>query len=202
MFRAVRRLVFLASLAAMLFACGLVAQKAVLRSSVIRLHVVGASDSQEDQAVKLQVKDVITQLLADELDPQWTVEEAKNYIAGNLDVLEAAANRVLEKAGVSDRAEVSFDWEAFPKRIYDTFALPSGMYQSLRVKIGQADGRNWWCVVFPSLCMPATQQGFFDTAVGAGFSQEMADTLSGNNEIRFYLLDCLGKGEIFLWQWE
>ena len=94
---------------------------------------------------------------------------------------------------------VSFLKEEFPSRDYDTFSLPSGIYQSLRVTIGEGEGRNWWCVVFPTLCMGASVWDVEEGAAGGGFSQELTDTITGQKEykIRFYLLDVLGRLENF-----
>ena len=87
-------------------------------------------------------------------------------------------------------------------RQYDTFALPSGVYESLRISIGEAQGKNWWCVVFPSLCMPAVGENFSDAAAGAGFDDGLTNTLQQKKgyEIRFFLLDWLGWLENLLFR--
>ena len=104
------------------------------------------------------------------------------------------AEATLERLGVREKVCVSFEKEAFPVRYYDTFKLPSGVYQSLRIRIGQAQGRNWWCVVFPSLCVPQTGEEFRDVAAGSGFTDDLSRTLNGETgyEVRFFLLDLLG----------
>ena len=85
---------------------------------------------------------------------------------------------------------------------YETFRLPAGVYESLRIVIGTGEGHNWWCVVFPSLCIPATSSGFADIAVGAGFDSSLTAALEGQAgyEIRFYLLDQLGRLENIFFQ--
>lgn len=165
-----------------------------LRECLIRLHVVGASDSQEDQEIKLLVRDAITQKLETVMAELPDMETAKAYIQDHLPELETVANNALEAAGSVKRAVISLTEEAFPLREYDTFALPAGIYESLRVTIGQGEGKNWWCVVFPRLCVSATAEGFEDTAVSAGFSNQLAGALSGEPkyQVRFFLLDCLG----------
>jgi stage II sporulation protein R len=122
------------------------------------------------------------------------MEAAKVYIQTNLPELETIANNALQTGGSAKKAVVSLMEEAFPIREYDTFTLPAGVYESLRVTIGEGEGKNWWCVVFPRLCVSATSQGFEDTAVSAGFSGSLTGALKGEPKyrVRFYLLDCLG----------
>lgn len=173
-----------------------------LTEHVIRLHVVANSDSEADQQLKLQVRDGVTAFLADQADPNMTVEEAAQWVQGQLPQLQKVAQSSAAAAGWNGAVRVSFDREAFPPREYETFSLPAGVYQSLRITVGQGQGKNWWCVVFPSLCLPATTEDFQDTAVSAGFSEELSDTLTGEKpyEIRFFLLDCLGWLENFLFR--
>ena len=181
---------------------GVAADKQVLKDHLIRLHVVGASDSVEDQNIKLLVRDKIVEKLSEVMSQLPDKEAAREYLNGKLEEIRQLADSVLAQAGVTDRCKVTFDWESFPMRQYDTFSLPAGVYESLRVTIGEAEGKNWWCVVFPSLCLPATSQGFADTAAGAGFSDTLTDTLTQKEEyrVRFFLLDCLGWVENWLFQ--
>lgn len=174
-------------------------EKQELRESLIRLHVVGASNEDADQSVKLQVRDAVISWLQEEMHGIHSIEGAREYLRNHLTELETVANRTLLDAGVEDRASVSFLEEEFPAREYDTFALPSGVYQSLRIRIGKAEGKNWWCVVFPSLCLGATTEEMRDSAVSAGFDRELTNALAGEEgyEFRFFLLDCLGALENF-----
>ena len=167
----------------------------ILKDSIIRLHVVGNSDSDFDQQVKVQVKDAIVDYLEPIAEQFPTKEEAMTFLRENLSAIQELSNRVLEKIGVKERATVSLEPQSFGLRDYETFSLPSGVYDALRVKIGEAEGKNWWCVVFPSLCLPATSSGFEDAAVSAGFSETLTHTLSEKSgyRVRFFLLDCIGK---------
>lgn len=171
-----------------------VIDKKMLSENIIRLHVVAQSDSAEDQAVKLQVRDAIVTALQQEMDSLNSKQEAKTYIAGKLEELTAIANSVLEESGCTARAVVTLTKESFNKRDYDTFSLPGGVYESLRVTIGAGEGKNWWCVVFPSLCLPATSDEFEDAAAGSGFDDTLTDTLQQKSgyKFRFFFLDCLG----------
>ena len=173
------------------------ADRETLKHQVVRLHVVGASDSEEDQTIKLQVRDAVLESLKETMQDVTNAEEAKAYLSENLTMIETTANRVLEEIGCGDMASVTLRTEEFDTRVYDTFTLPAGIYDALRITIGEGEGRNWWCVVFPSLCMPETAQGFEAVAVGSGFSDDLTDTLTGEYEVRFLLLDLLGQVENF-----
>ena len=175
----------------------LVCDRQLLREELIRLHVVAASDSEKDQALKLRVRDAVVESLKAEMNNLTDPEQAKEYLQQNLPKIEALANRVLREAGCSDVATVGLCLEEFSRRVYDTFTLPAGVYQALRITIGEGEGKNWWCVVFPSLCIPATTEGFEDVAAAAGFPESLTAALEGKEgyEIRFFLLDVLGQLE-------
>jgi stage II sporulation protein R len=183
-----------ALLAAIVYMGGVIRDKKQLSDNILRLHVVANSDSEADQAVKLQVRDAVLEVVDDLTANADSRDAAETVIRGRLDELEQAANAVLRAKGFSDRAAVTLTREEFPTREYDTFSLPAGVYDSLRVTIGSGEGRNWWCVVFPSLCVPAASDGTADMAVGAGFSDSLtgAITEEPEYEVRFFLLDCIG----------
>ena len=148
--------------------------------------------------VKLQVRDAVICAVQQDLQNLTDMEQAKVYLEENLPKIEAVANEVLQMAGFTDTVQVRLCVEEFATRVYDTFTLPGGLYESLRIIIGEGQGQNWWCVVFPSLCLPATAEGFEDVACGAGFSDTLTETLEGQHEIRFFFLDALGAVENFL----
>ena len=193
-----KRVVLCFLLVCLVYVGALVADRQKLQNELVRLHVVAASDSEEDQAIKLQVRDAVLESLQDGLEDATDIEAAKQYIASQLPKLESVANEVLAAAGCGDVATVSLQVEEFATRVYDTFSLPAGLYDSLRITIGEGEGRNWWCVTFPTLCIPATTEGFEAVAAGAGFSEELTGSLTGEYEVRFYLLDLLGQLENFL----
>lgn len=169
------------------------------KENLIRLHVVGSSNDARDQQIKLLVRDAVIQSVQEGLVQCADTEEAKAYLQEKLDVIELAANETLKELGCPDTAVVTLCKEEFPARNYDTFSLPSGVYTSLRICIGEAEGKNWWCVVFPSFCFSASSDGFVNTAAGAGFSQPLRETLAEGEgyEIGFFFLDCIGKLENF-----
>lgn len=192
-----KRGVFVAVVVAMFWTGTLIADRQRLNQELIRLHVVANSDAAEDQQIKLRVRDAIVESLRQGMEEVLDVEEAKAYLRQQLPQLEALANRVLREAGFSETAVVSLNTEAFPTRDYDTFSLPAGVYEALRVTIGEGEGRNWWCVVFPEFCVPATAEGVEHVAVSNGFPDTLGETLTGSDgyQVRFFLLDCLGKLE-------
>lgn len=175
----------------------LIADRQTLREELIRLHVVANSDSPEDQAVKLRVKDAVNEYLQTAMEDISDVELAKEYLRENLPKIQKIASETLEALGVQRDAEVTFCMEKFPKRVYDTFTLPSGVYHSLRITLGEGEGQNWWCVVFPTLCLQATSRDLEAVAAGAGFSDGLAAAIAGEEEyeVRFFFLDMLGKLE-------
>ncbi len=181
-------------LLALIWVGTVIADRQRLNEGLIRFHVVAASNSQADQSIKLQVRDAVIEQVQEEMANLSNADSAKAYLLERLDDLEQTADTVLAEAGVTDHATVTLAKESFPTRDYDTFSLPAGVYDSLRITIGEGEGENWWCVVFPSLCLSATADGFEDAAAGAGFPNSLTGALEreGGYEIRFFLLDCLG----------
>ncbi|MBR4289508.1 MAG: stage II sporulation protein R [Oscillospiraceae bacterium] len=198
--KAVKRVMLCALMACLVWVAMLITDKQTLRNELIRLHVVAASDAAEDQALKLQVRDAVVNSLRENMENVTDSEQAKAYLQENLPKIEALANRVLQEAGCSDVATVSLRLEEFSTRYYDTFTLPAGIYESLRITIGAGQGHNWWCVVFPSLCVGATVEEFEDTAQCAGMSDALTAALAGEEsyEVRFFVLDAMGRLENFL----
>ncbi len=179
--------------------CGsVISDRKLLNENLIRLHVVANSDSDEDQALKLQVRDAVVEKLCDTMDSFPSMEEARDYLQAHLPELEAFVNQVIGELGFTETATVSLDRESFETKEYETFTLPAGYYEALRITIGEGQGKNWWCVLFPSLCVGSTDSDFADTAVGAGFSNDLTASLQGEDyEIRFFLLDWMGRVENF-----
>ena len=171
-----------------------------LRQELIRLHVIANSDSPEDQMLKLQVRDAVLESFRLEMENLRDMEQAKAYLQEKLPLIEAAANETLQRLGSGDSAVVSLCREAFETRHYDTFSLPAGVYEALKITIGEGLGKNWWCVVYPALCLATQPDAVAHIAAGAGFSDTLSDTLTKPQvyEIRFALLDGLGRLENML----
>ena len=183
-------LILLAASALTVTLCAVLqAQSQRMADKIIRLHVVANSDTSADQAVKLAVRDAVLREAGRVLDG---AEDPKQAVAAQLPALEAAANAELQRQGSEDLARVSFRRELFPTREYDTFSLPAGVYDSLRVTIGQGEGHNWWCVVFPPLCLSAAEaQDALET-----LGQDSAGLLTAEGEgvvFKFRLLELWGE---------
>ncbi|MCI7638361.1 MAG: stage II sporulation protein R [Clostridiales bacterium] len=182
-------------LAVSVWTWGLLRDRQYLDQELIRLHVVANSDTEADQSIKLQVRDAIVASLSEGMADIGDVQAAKAYLRENLSKIEAIANNTLQAAGVDSRAVVTLCRETFDIRKYDTFTLPAGVYESLRVVIGEGQGHNWWCVAFPTLCMSATTEDFEAAAQTAGMDENLSETLTGGYQLRFFLLDALGRVE-------
>ena len=169
-------------------AWGIVTDSRALREGLLRLHVVGASDAKADQDVKLLVRDAVLSSLEEGLADLTDPKAAFDFVERMLPAVEAAANRCLAAAGFSETVAVSLTEEAFPTRDYDTFSLPAGVYKALRIVIGEGEGKNWWCVVFPRLCTAGPE-----AVQTASLDERLTDTLTGEYEIRFWLLEKFGE---------
>lgn len=126
-----------------------------IRNDVLRLHILANSDSKNDQDLKLMVRDEILKLDNKLFASAQSKENAKEKMSQSLDMIKAQAIAVLRKNGCYDNVNVELTNMYFTTREYDAFTLPAGMYDALRVTIGKAEGKNWWCVLYPPLCIPA-----------------------------------------------
>ncbi len=136
-----------------------------VRRDVLRLHVVAASDSGLDQQLKLMVRDAVLERGGEIFDGTVTADEAEKIIAPKTDELVKAAQEVLRANGCDFNVEVTVGEEYFATRCYEQFTMPAGVYKAVHVNIGPAEGKNWWCVMFPPLCLPsafADADAFFD----------------------------------------
>ncbi len=164
----------------------LAAEQKSLSSKLVRLHVIANSDSAEDQALKLKVRDAVLAL---------TDGMSEDELAASLPAIAAAADSALRANGSSYPVTVRLGEERYPTRSYDGFALPAGDYRSLRVEIGAASGENWWCVIFPPLCFASTEE-FFELASEANLTSEEINFVRGDGEnvqIRFRIFEVLAK---------
>lgn len=121
--------------------------------SVVRLHVLANSDGEEDQALKLEVRDAVLAYTAPLLAECRERDEAEALLLEHLDGIREVAEARLRERGAENAVEVTLGEEEYPERSYDGICFPSGEYLSLQVKIGEAEGKNWWCCLFPALCL-------------------------------------------------
>ena len=132
---------------------GFSAQCDLLERSVLRLHIPANSDSKIDQEIKLRVRDAVLDEAAVWYGDAENFEEALAAVCTHIDSLEEAANRVLRNENMPYRAAAEICDAYFPTRAYETGTLPAGKYRTVRISLGEAEGKNWWCVLFPSICV-------------------------------------------------
>ena len=142
-----------------------------LADKVVRLHVLANSDSEEDQALKLRVRDAVLEQATAILEQSADRREAESRLRGQLLELERIAAKEIAAEGYDYPVTVNLENTDFPTKEYDGFTLPAGEYLALRVIIGEGKGQNWWCVVFPPLCTAASAD-VPASALAAGFSEE------------------------------
>ena len=131
-----------------------------IAGSLVRLHVIAVSDDEEEQRIKLNVRDSVLRYLSPKLGDAADSDEARRIIRSELDGIFAAAS----ESACGRRVQVTLGEEYYPTKSYGSFSLPAGKYQSLRIILGDGEGHNWWCVVFPPLCVSAAEtQSALDT---------------------------------------
>lgn len=160
-----------------------------LRDSVLRLHILAESDSEYDQNLKLKVRDAL--LESDIFKDADSLESAEKTALENLSEIEDMAERVLAENGCylpvnAELAEVEFD-----ERVYGDITMPAGKYSALRVKIGSARGKNWWCVMYPPLCIPAACEVEENKQAEECFNDEEIDIIYNPEKyrVRFAIWD-------------
>ncbi len=160
---------------------------------LVRLHVIAASDDATEQAIKLDVRDAVLSYLEPKLDSAADIAGAEALIEANLDGIAAAA----ESAAQGREVNVTLGEEYYPTREYGTFSLPAGRYQSLRVTLGEGAGHNWWCVVFPPLCLTAAEsEAAFEELDGE--TRAIISSDGGGVQFKFLLLELWGELMEFL----
>ncbi len=168
-----------------------------LYGSVIRLHVLAASDSAEDQEAKLWVRDRILEYAEKNLPLGSTREEAAEILQEKTETIRAIAEDALREKGMEEEVEVVLAEEYYPTRTYTALSLPAGSYLSLQVKIGKAQGKNWWCVLFPPMCLNSAL-GTEDALLDSGMDRENTHIVTRQEKryrIRFKILELWGEGK-------
>lgn len=127
-----------------------------IRSKMLRMHVIANSDSESDQNLKLKVRNAVLEAGKEVFDGSVTASDAKERIIPQIDKLESAALDVIKSEGYFYDVKITVSDEYFPTRTYDnSVTLPAGVYTAVKVVIGEGKGHNWWCVMFPPMCLPA-----------------------------------------------
>lgn len=169
--------------------------EAKVYDTVLRLHVLANSDSEEDQALKLKVRDGVLAVTAPLLENAETRDQAEAIVRAHMADIQSAAEAVVAENGSEQAVTVMLDLEDYPTRNYESCAFPAGEYLSLRVCLGEAEGQNWWCVLFPPLCLSAAtaKNDAEDAFIQVGLSKEqygiVTETQSRKYRVRFKILE-------------
>lgn len=159
-----------------------------IRENIFRLHVIANSDSQEDQQLKLAVRDRIISIGGDIFAQVHNKREAETIVRPMLSEIQRAAEDVIKEQGYDYPVKVTISNEYFNTRIYEKVTLPAGKYDALRVIIGSGEGKNWWCVMFPPMCLPAAEE---TQALNQVLSEEDLQFVSEyqDYEVRFKVIE-------------
>ena len=166
------------------------AEECEIYNSTVRLHILAASDSEEDQRVKLLVRDAGGEHIS-AYDAK-TKEEALMLIGADKDKICQIAEDVLSENGMAKSVSMEIGKEQYPIRYYEDFSLPAGEYTSVKIIIGEGKGQNWWCVLFPPMCTSYAIKGEGNDYINVGLSKDQYDLITGANgeyKVKFKLLE-------------
>ncbi len=164
-----------------------------IREKVLRLHIIANSDSAYDQEIKLKIRDRILKESENLFYTDESVLSAKEKALENLEYIERIANNELIKNGLEPNAKAEFSNMFFNTRVYDNYTLPAGKYDAVRIIIGEGRGKNWWCVLYPGLCIPAV------TKLDETFTETELDIIENtpDYEIKFFIVELFEKMKNF-----
>ena len=166
--------------AAMLWGAWSMQRQDALAQKMIRLHVIANSDSDADQALKLEVRDKVLDFTTTVLQRSADMEDAQVRLREELTRIETIARREIAAQGYDYPVTAQLASAEFPLKEYDGFSLPAGEYMALRLVIGEGEGRNWWCVVYPPLCTAAAAD-MPQTAIQAGLTDDDVSLITGED---------------------
>ena len=161
-----------------------------LYDNMLRLHVIANSDTQRDQQLKLLVRDTLLREGAAWFDGAADAENAKDMLVPHFDDMEQSAQAALLENGCTDEVHISLEKTYFETRTYGEYTVPAGWYTAMCVRIGKAAGHNWWCVMFPPLCLPAATKN-----TDAAFTANGKAVLGSNPkyDVRFKVVEWVQK---------
>ena len=154
-----------------------------IRGKMLRMHVIANSDSEEDQSLKLEVRDAVLSAGKELFDGSITSKEAIEKISPHIDMLEQTALKVIKDNGFDYNVKITVAEEYFKTRTYDnSLTLPAGDYTAIKVIIGEGQGENWWCVMFPPMCLPSAVA---ECEISDVLSDDEADIVTDNEKYKF-----------------
>jgi stage II sporulation protein R len=170
-----------------------------IAQKILRFHVLANSDSEEDQGVKLKVRDAVGALMAEKLADADNLTASRQIVEDNLDVIRQTAEETLKREGYDYGATASLSTVEFPEKTYGAFTFPAGEYEALELVLGEGEGHNWWCVLYPNLCFRGSVYEVVDEDSEKKLREvltpeEYADVFdSGRFEIRLKFLEHFRK---------
>ena len=165
--------------------------EAAIYDDVLRLHVIAESDSDADQALKLKVRDAVLDCVADAVGECGDKEEAYDTVSEMLEVICEAAEMCVRENGGDCTVNVLLGRERYPRRDYRETVLPAGEYDSLRVVLGEGEGHNWWCVLFPSVCMKFAEADEYSAVSLTPAEYRLITKADGRVRVKFRLLEII-----------
>lgn len=184
----------------------------IIPNEAIRLRILANSDSEEDQKIKRLVRDRVNEQISIWVRDLASLEDARKIITSNLDEIEKIAAEVLEEQGVNQSLQVEFNEVSFPTKLYGNFLYPAGIYEAILITIGEGNGANWWCVLFPPLCFldfssgsAVSTEGFEDDETAAPQTDDEEETKTTETEqvfveeeeeeveVKFFIVEIINK---------
>lgn len=165
---------------------------AEIPNDVFRFHILANSDSEEDQALKLKVRDKVLERTKILFDTANSKSDAEKFVKANLETIEEIAQNEVYKNGYNYPVKAEVVNMHFDTRYYESYTLPSGMYDALRITIGNAKGHNWWCVMYPSICISTVDEGK-DRAKDALSDDEYSVVTDDKVEYKFFIVELFQK---------
>lgn len=165
---------------------------AEIPNDVFRFHILANSDSEEDQALKLKVRDKVLERTKILFDTANSKSDAEKFVKANLETIEKIAQNEVYKNGHNYPVKAEVVNMHFDTRYYESYTLPSGMYDALRITIGNAKGHNWWCVMYPSICISTVDEGK-DRAKDALSDDEYSVVTDDKVEYKFFIVELFQK---------
>ena len=164
-----------------------------ISSQLIRLHIPANSDSERDQKIKLAVRDAVCTLLDEKLVDTQNIDDAERIISDSITEIERITDSVLQDNNAGYSADVMLCREYFDTRVYDTFTLPAGRYNALKITLGSGNGHNWWCVAFPPICSAITHGEDISELYFTGEELSVIENDGENIEFRFKLFEITSR---------
>lgn len=177
---------FLLIAAASAYLAPFFAQSSAISQDVLRLHIIANSDSSADQAVKFAVRDAVLRSMQSAFDGADSLEDTLRIARENRRRMQDTANAVLAENGAEYQAAVTIDREYFNTRAYENVTFPAGCYESVVITLGDGGGKNWWCVMYPAICLPEVEEDSLDTVLDDG---EMTVIESDRYDVRFKIVE-------------